>query len=44
MDKTIKYYHRPRLFANDDLLNKTEDKPMTNMIEGWSFISKDGII
>ena len=44
MDKTIKYYHRPRLFANDDLLNKTEDKPMTNMLEGWSFISKDGIV
>ena len=44
MDKTIKYYHRPRLFANDDLLNKTEDKPIPNMLEGWSFISKDGII
>ena len=44
MDKTIKYYHRPRLFANDDLFNKTEDKPIPNMLEGWSFISKDGII
>ena len=45
MDKTIKYYHRPRLFANDDLLNKTEeDKPIPNILEGWSFINKDEII
>ena len=45
MTKTIKYYHKPRLFASDDLLNKTEeDKPMSNMLKGWSFISKDDII
>ena len=45
MDKTIKYYHKPRLFANDDFLNKTEeDKPIPNILEGWSFISKDEII
>ena len=45
MDKTIKYYHKPRLFANDDFLNKTEeDKPIPNILEGWSFINKDEII
>ena len=45
MDKTIKYYHKPRLFANDDFLNKTEeDKPINNILPGWSFISKDEII
>ena len=45
MDKTIKYYHKPRLFANDDFLNKTEeDKPIPNILKGWSFINKDEII
>ena len=42
MDKAIKYYHKPRFFANNDFLNKTEeDKPMPNMLRGWSFINKD---
>ena len=45
MDKTIKYYRKPRLFANDDFLNKTEDdKHINNILHGWSFISKDDII
>ena len=42
MDKAIKYYHKPRFFANNDFLNKTEeDKPIPNMLRGWSFINKD---
>ena len=42
MDKAIKYYHKPKLFANNDFLNKTEEeKPIPNMLRGWSFINKD---
>ena len=40
MDKTIKFYHKPKLFANDEFLNKTEnDKQVSNILKGWSFIN-----
>ena len=40
MDKTIKFYHKPKLFANDEILNKTEDgKQVSNILKGWSFIN-----
>ena len=29
-------YHRPRLFANDDLFRNPD-----NMLSGWSFINND---
>ena len=43
MDKTIKYYKKPKLFANDDFLNKTDDQNSPNMLEGWSVTNKDNI-
>ena len=40
MDKEIKFYNKPRLFANDEILNKTEDgKQVSNILKGWSFIN-----
>ena len=40
MDKTIKFYHKPKLFANDEFLNKTENgKQVSNILKGWSFIN-----
>ena len=39
--RTIKYYNKPKLFANEDLLNRTDDKNMGNILKGWSFINKD---
>ena len=41
MDKSIKKYPRPKLFANDDLLIKTGDILEQNMLKGWSFINSD---
>ena len=39
-DKAIKFYHKPKLFANDEFLNKTEDdKQVSNILKGWSFIN-----
>ena len=40
MNKMIHVYHKPRLFANDDLFNKTTEKP-NNMLSGWSFINNE---
>ena len=40
-NKIMHVYHRPRLFANDDYLNKTSDKPNPNMLPGWSFINNE---
>jgi serine/threonine protein kinase len=40
MDKAIKFYHKPKLFANDEFLNKTENgKQVSNILKGWSFIN-----
>ena len=43
MSKTIKYYHKPRMFANEDLLNSNSDKPDPYKLMGWSFINNDNI-
>ena len=37
----IHVYHRPRLFANDDLFNNNSDKNISNMLNGWSFINNE---
>ena len=42
--KNDKYYNKPKLFANDDFLNRTDDKNKINMLEGWSFINQDEIV
>ena len=39
--KTIRFYNKPKLFANEDLLNRTDEKNMNNILKGWSFINKD---
>ena len=41
MSKMIHVYHRPRLFANDDLFNNNSDKNISNMLNGWSFINNE---
>ena len=41
INKTIHYYHKPRLFANEDLLNKSSDKQDPNKLFGWSFINNE---
>ena len=40
-NKMMHVYHRPRLFANDEYLNKSSDKPNPNMLSGWSFINNE---
>ena len=40
-NKMMHVYHRPRLFANDEYLNKSSDKPNPNMLAGWSFINNE---
>ena len=40
MSKTIHYYHKPRLFSNEDLLNKSSEED-PNKLFGWSFINND---
>ena len=38
----IRVYHKPRLFANDDYLNRTSERLNNpNMLPGWSFINND---
>ena len=39
-NKMMRVYHRPRLFANDDI-NRTSDKLNDNMLHGWSFINNE---
>ena len=40
MSKMIHFYHTPRLFANEDLLNNNNtDKPNPNNLMNWSFIN-----
>ena len=39
-NKMIHVYHRPRLFANDDI-NRNSDKQNENMLYGWSFINNE---
>ena len=34
-------YPRPRLFANDDNLSISSDRPNPNMLPGWSFINNE---
>ena len=41
MKNSIKYYNKPKLFANDDFLNKTDEHNTPNMLKGWSFINQD---
>ena len=43
MSKTIRYYHKPRMFANEDLINIDSDKPDPYKLMGWSFINNDNI-
>ena len=40
-NKIMHVYQRPRLFANDDYLNKTLNKPYLNSFPGWSFINNE---
>ena len=41
--KTIRYYHKPKMFANEDLLDTNSDKPDPYKLMGWSFINNDNI-
>ena len=41
MKNSIKYYSKPKLFANDDFLNKIDEHNTPNMLKGWSFINQD---
>ena len=41
--RMVKVYHKPRLFANDDYLNNTADKPYQNILPGWSFINNEDV-
>ena len=41
MSKMMHVYHRPRLFANDDLFNKTSDMEEPHMLKDWSFINNE---
>ena len=45
MSKMIRYYNKPRLFANDDFFNKTADVKITNtnMLKGWSFVNNEDL-
>ena len=43
MNKMIHYYHKERLFANEDLLNITSDIKNPNMLMGWSFINNEDL-
>ncbi len=38
-DKIIHYYKKPRLFVNEDALNRTNE--IRNDLPGWSFINND---
>ena len=40
-NKIMHVYNRPRLFANDDSLNKSSDKQNPNMLPGWSFVNNE---
>ena len=41
-NKMMHVYHKPRLFANDDYLNRTSERLNNpNMLPGWSFINND---
>ena len=40
-NKIMHIYHRPRLFANDDNLNISSDRPNPNMLPGWSFVNNE---
>ena len=39
MSKMIHFYHKPRIFSNEELINSNSDKPDPNMLMGWSFIN-----
>ena len=41
MSKMIHYYHKERLFANEDLFNKAPDISSPNKFSGWSFINNE---
>ena len=42
-NKMMHVYHRPRLFANDDYVNNSNDKDYQNILPGWSFINNEEI-
>ena len=37
MSKMIHFYHKPRIFTNEEFINSNSDKPDPNMLMGWSF-------
>ena len=41
MSKMVHFYHKPRLFANEELNNSDSDKPNPNTLMGWSFINNE---
>ena len=41
INKTMHFYHKPRLFANDDLFYKITEKQNPNNLMGWSFINNE---
>ena len=43
MSKMIHYYHKERLFANEDLFNKANDIASPNKFNGWSFINNENL-
>ena len=40
-NKMMHVYQRPRLFANDDNMNRSSDKVNPNMFPGWSFVNNE---
>ena len=43
MSNMIHYYHKERLFANEDLFNKASDITSPNKFNGWSFINNENL-
>ena len=41
MSKMIHFYHIPRMFADEDLLDNDNDKPNPNTLKNWSFINNE---
>ena len=40
-NKTMKVYHKPREFVNEDHLNNTTNRQLKNILPGWSFINNN---
>ena len=41
INKTTHFYHKPKLFANDDLFYNITEKQNPNNLMGWSFINHE---